>query len=227
MTANHRVRTAIAACLAIAAGALAAGCSSSTSSSPSTTSSTASPAAASAPIVIAYPSIQTGVYATPAKNNDIELAVKTINAQGGVDGHQLKYVAYDAGITPEQAVTATQQLLGTKPTAIIGYQVDAQVQAVAQVLKQSGIPTLSDAQGPAAGSPAVKVPNLFTIVPNLVNAIQGGTTYGFSKYHPTSVGIFHTDDTASTEDANVAQALLKKDGVKNFTVRARRRPPRT
>jgi ABC-type branched-subunit amino acid transport system substrate-binding protein len=34
------------------------------------------------------------------------------------------------------------------------------------------------------------------------------------------VGIFHTDDTASNADAATAQALLKKQGVKNFTVRS-------
>ena len=115
-------------------------------------------------------------------------------------------------------MTATQKALGSKPTAFIGYSVDDQIQATAQVLKQSGIPVLAVAQGPAASSNAVHVPNLYTVVPNLVSAIQASSTYAYSKFHPKSVGIFHTDDTASNADASTAQALLKKQGVRNFTV---------
>ncbi len=176
-------------------------------------------ATSKAPIVIAYMSIETGPYATPGRNNDINLVVNQLNAHGGVDGHKVEYVGYDANITPQQAVTATQQALGTNPTAFIGYSVDDQVQATASLLKKSGIPVIAYAQGPAAGSNVVHVPNLYTVVPNLVSAIQSSTKYAVAKFHPKSVGIFHTDDTASNADAATAQALLKKLGVKKFTVR--------
>jgi branched-chain amino acid transport system substrate-binding protein len=177
-------------------------------------------ASSKAPITIAYMTTLSGPYAQPSVNNDINLVTKTINSQGGIDGHQVQFVAYDANLTPQQAVTATQKALGTKPTAIVGYSVDDQIQATAQLLKQSGIPVLGVAQGPAASSNVVHVPGLYTVVPNLVTSIQASTTYGFTKFHPTSVGIFHTDDTASNADAATAQALLKKQGVKNFTVRS-------
>ena len=182
---------------------------------------TASAAASTkAPITIAFMSVETGPYATPGRNNDINLAIHQINAAGGVDGHMIRYTAYDANETPQQAVTATQKALGTKPTAIVGYSVDDQIQATAQLLKQAAIPVLTETQGPAASANAVHVPTLYTSVPNLVSAIQASTTYGYSKYHPKSVGIFHTDDTASNADAATAQALLKKQGVKDFTVRS-------
>src|SRR5487761_2600203 len=73
-------------------------------------------ASSKAPIVIAYMTIETGPYATAGRNNDINLVVNQLNAKGGVDGHKVEYVGYDANITPQQAVTATQQALGTKPT---------------------------------------------------------------------------------------------------------------
>ncbi len=177
-------------------------------------------ASSKAPITIAYMTTLSGPYAQPSATNDINLVTKKINAQGGIDGHQVKFVAYDANLTPQQAVTATQKALGTKPTAIIGYSVDDQIQATAQLLKQSGLPVLAVAQGPAASSNVVHVPGLYTVVPNLVTSIQASTTYGYAKYHPKSVGIFHTDDTASNADAATAQALLKKQGVKNFTIRS-------
>jgi len=177
-------------------------------------------ASSKAPITIAFMSIESGSYATPGRNNDINLVVNNINAAGGIDGHKVQYVAYDANITPQQAVTATQKALGTKPTAFVGYSVDDQVQATAQLLKQSKIPVIAFAQGTAASSNVVHLPGLFTVVPNLINAIQASTTYGYAKFHPKSVGIFHTDDTASNQDAQIAQQLLKKQGVKNFTVRS-------
>jgi branched-chain amino acid transport system substrate-binding protein len=164
--------------------------------------------------------VESGSYATPGRNNDINLVVKNINAQGGIDGHKVQYTAYDANVTPQQAVTATQKALGTKPTAFVGYSVDDQVEATAELLKQSKIPVITFAQGTAASSNVVHVPGLFTVVPNLINAIQGSTTYAYAKFHPKSVGIFHTDDTASNQDAAIAQQLLKKQGVKNFTVRS-------
>ncbi|HEX4219123.1 MAG TPA: ABC transporter substrate-binding protein [Acidimicrobiales bacterium] len=173
-----------------------------------------------APITIAWMATLSGPYAQPGVNNDIKLATDQINSQGGIDGHKVSFVAYDANLTPQQAVTATQKALGSKPTAFIGYSVDDQIQATAQLLKQSGIPVLAVAQGPAASSNAVHVPNLYTMVPNLVSAIQASSTYAFTKFHPKSVGIFHTDDTASNADAATAQALLKKQGVKDFTVRS-------
>ncbi len=176
-------------------------------------------ASSKAPIVIGLASIQSGSYAAPGRNNDINLVVNTINHQGGVDGHMLKWVPYDTSTTPAQAVTATQQAVGDKVTAIVGYSVDDQVQAASKILKQSGIPVLSYAQGPAAGSQVAGVPRLYTVVPNLVNAIQGGVTYGYTKFHPKSVGIFHTDDTASNADAATAIALLRKEGIHNFVER--------
>ena len=177
-------------------------------------------ASSKSPITIAWMATLSGPYAQPSVNNDMKLATNQINVRGGIDGHKVQFVAYDANLTPQQAVTATQKALGSKPTAFIGYSVDDQIQATAQLLKQSGIPVLAVAQGPAASSNVVHVPNLYTVVPNLVSAIQASSTYAYTKFHPKSVGIFHTDDTASNADASTAQALLKKQGVKNFTVRS-------
>jgi len=167
---------------------------------------------------IALLDIESGVYAAPGRHNDIQLAINQINAAGGVDGHKFQYTPYDTGLTPQQAVTATQQAVGASPNFILGYSVDDQVQASASLLRQSGIPVLAYAQGPAASSTVAKIPNLYTVVPSLVMAIEASTSYAVNKYHPKTVGIFHTEDTASNADAVVAQALLKKKGVKSFVV---------
>jgi branched-chain amino acid transport system substrate-binding protein len=176
-------------------------------------------ATAKAPIVIGFMTIQSGPYALPGRNNDINLAVKEINSAGGVDGHMVTWVPYDTSTTPSQALTATEHAVGTKPTVLIGYSVDEQVEATATLLKQSGVPVLSYAYGPAASSNVVKVPHLYTVVPSVSSMIQGSTTYAFSKFHPKSVGLFYTDNAASKDAVTTAMTNLRKDGVHKFVVR--------
>ena len=107
-------------------------------------------ASSKAPITIAWMTTLVRAIRQPGVNNDIKLATDQINSQGGIDGHKVSFVAYDANLTPQQAVTATQKALGSKPTAFIGYSVDDQIQATAQLLKQSGIPV--PGRGPGPGS---------------------------------------------------------------------------
>ena len=172
-----------------------------------------------APITIASLGIETGPYATPGRHNDVQLAVNEINARGGIDGHKIQWAAYDANVTPQEAVTAMQKALGNKPTAIIGLSTTSQVQATAPVLRQSGVPVLEYSDSPLSLSPTVKVANLFTVVPDDVTFEQAATSYVVAKYHPATVGIFNSDDTGSNADASIAEALLRKQGVHKFVIR--------
>ena len=175
-------------------------------------------ASSGAPVNIAWIGFETGAYAQPTRHNDIELAISQINAKGGVDGHKFEYTPYDSGFGASTAVTATQQALASNPTVIMGYSVDDQVQAAAHLLKQSGVPVLAFAEGPAALSPSVHVPNIYTVPANgVVSSVAANTSYAVKTDHPSSVGIFHTDDTASNADAAQAAADLKALGVKNIT----------
>jgi branched-chain amino acid transport system substrate-binding protein len=182
------------------------------------TTSSAGAASSGAPVNIAWLGFETGVYAQPTRHNDIELAIKQINAKGGVDGHMFEYTPYDTGFGPATAVTGTQQALASHPTAIIGYSVDDQVQAAAPLLRSSGIPVLTFASGPAAVSTVNHLPNLFEAeVDGPVSGVTADMQYAVKAYHPKSVGIFHTDDTASNADGAQAALVLKKLGVKNIT----------
>lgn len=177
-------------------------------------------AASKAPVIIAYMDPETGVYATPWRHNDIQLAINQINAKGGVDGHLFEYKPYDTNITPQAAVTATQQALSAspQPTAFIGYSVDDQVVADAQALKASGIPVLEVAEGPAAASPTLHVSNVWTVVPDVVMALEAATKYMVDTYHPKSVGLMYTNDIADNAESAFTDSLLKKLGVKHVVV---------
>ncbi|MGA7418484.1 MAG: ABC transporter substrate-binding protein [Acidimicrobiales bacterium] len=172
------------------------------------------------PITIAYLGILTGPNASPTAENPLKLAADEINARGGADGHPVKLEFYDANITPQQAVTATQKALATNPTAIIGPLVDDQVQATAQLLKQSGVPTLGLTSGPLTDYTNTHLNNFFDINPIDYNTAQAEAKYVYTKYKPKTVGLIYTQDAASTASANFIEEFLKKDGVKNFIVRS-------
>jgi branched-chain amino acid transport system substrate-binding protein len=172
------------------------------------------------PITIAYLGILTGPNASPTAENPLKLAADEINARGGADGHPVKLEFYDANITPQQAVTATQKALATNPTAIIGPLVDDQVQATTQLLKQSGVPTLGLTSGPLTDYTNTHLNNFFDINPIDYNTAQAEAKYVYTKYKPKTVGLIYTQDAASTASANFIEEFLKKDGVKNFIVRS-------
>ena len=176
--------------------------------------------ASKSPITIAYLGILTGPNASPTAENPLKLAADEINARGGADGHPVKLEFYDANITPQQAVTATQKALATNPTAIIGPLVDDQVQATAQLLKQSGVPTLGLTSGPLTDYTNIHLNNFFDINPIDYNTAQAEAKYVYTKYKPKTVGLIYTQDAASTASANFIEEFLKKDGVKNFIVRS-------
>lgn len=172
------------------------------------------------PVTIAYLGILTGPNASPTAENPVKLAAQQINAKGGVKGHPVKLEFYDANITPQQAVTATQKALATNPTAIIGPLVDDQVQATAQLLKQSGVPTLGLTSGPLTDFTNTHLDNFFDINPIDYNTAKAAAKYAYTKFKPKTVGLIYTQDAASTASATFIQAFLRKDGVKHFIVRS-------
>jgi branched-chain amino acid transport system substrate-binding protein len=171
------------------------------------------------PITIAYLGILTGPDASPTAEDPLKLAANEINARGGADGHPIKLEFYDSNITPQQAVTATQKALSTNPTAIIGPAVDDQVQATAQLLKQSGVPTLGLTSGPLTDLTNTHLSNFFDINPIDYNTAQAEAKYVYTKFKPKTVGMIYTEDAASTASATFIESFLKKDGVKNFIIR--------
>src|SRR5207248_3395894 len=100
----------------------------------------------SGPIKIAWLGFESGQYATKDRHYAIDLAIADINAKGGVNGRKIEYTAYDAGLTPEQGVTAVKKALSDKPTVLMGLAVTAQVKATAPLIKAAGVPLLHVAQ---------------------------------------------------------------------------------
>ncbi len=69
-----------------------------------------------------------------------EMAVKEINAAGGVKGRKISLVVVDDGSNPAQSVTAMQRLVSEKVDLIVGGWGSSQVLANMEVAERAGIP---------------------------------------------------------------------------------------
>jgi branched-chain amino acid transport system substrate-binding protein len=125
------VTVAVVAALAL----VAAGCG---SSSPS--------GGGGAPIKIGFFAPESGFAAADGASayDSAKLAVKDINAAGGINGQQLQLVNYDDASDPKQAVTiATRLVTQDKVTAVVSGSYSDQTLAVAPIFQRASTPMLA------------------------------------------------------------------------------------
>ena len=71
------------------------------------------------------------------------LAIREINARGGIDGHRIELVALDDRGEPERAITAARQLaLDPQVVAVIGHLRPDSSDAAMQVYCEAGLPVI-------------------------------------------------------------------------------------
>ena len=87
-----------------------------------------------------------------ATHQGVDLAIKEINATGGIKGKKLKVILLDNQGKPEEAATATTRLITQdKVTAIIGEVASSRSLAMAPIAQQNKIPMIS----PSSTNPKV------------------------------------------------------------------------
>ncbi len=87
----------------------------------------------------------------------LQLYVDRINKNGGVNGNQLKLIAYDTGASPKKAVTFVKRLINQdKVVAIIGPSTTGETMAILKFVKRAKIPLLSMAGAVAIIKPVKK-----------------------------------------------------------------------
>jgi branched-chain amino acid transport system substrate-binding protein len=128
--------------LAVVAGLalVAAACGSSSPSSSSTSG------AGGSPIKIGFFAPESGFAAADGASayDSAQLAVKDLNAAGGVNGRKLQLVNYDDASDPKQAVTiATRLVTQDKVTAVVSGSYSDQTLAVAPIFQRDSIPMLA------------------------------------------------------------------------------------
>jgi branched-chain amino acid transport system substrate-binding protein len=142
MKAHASRRMSLMVALAVVAGLalVAAACG---SSSPSSSSSSG---AGGSPIKIGFFAPESGFAAADGASayDSAQLAVKDLNAAGGVNGRKLQLVNYDDASDPKQAVTiATRLVTQDKVTAVVSGSYSDQTLAVAPIFQRDSVPMLA------------------------------------------------------------------------------------
>src|SRR6185295_15360292 len=84
--------------------------------------------------------------------NGIELAVREVNASGGIHGKRVELKSYDdRGITQEAGTAVTRLITSDKVVAILGENTSSMSLAGGRVAQQYGVPMIS----PSSTNPAV------------------------------------------------------------------------
>jgi branched-chain amino acid transport system substrate-binding protein len=179
--------------------------------------------ATKSPICIGQIVALTGIYAEPGRppaywKAGARLAVREINAHGGIHGRPLKLVYADTGTTPDFSgdIAAFRKLAASgKVTAIIGENFSPAVQALTPAIKRDGIPTIIGGQAPILtheGNPWV----FRTRVNQRVEA-RVLATFAVSTLHLSRIAIIGANNVAGKEARALLRANLKKLGVKPVT----------
>jgi len=191
------------------------------------TSTPAAPAASGAPakteggskeqIVVGYIGALSGNSAPmgiPGKNG-IEIAVESINAAGGINGKQIKFVALDDKADPATSATQAQKLINDdKAVAIIGGPNSGTVKANAQVIAQYGVPeliaiamedTLIDKSSPTFKS-------TFSMTENNSYDIRAVAQYIKSKGYK-KIGVIADNTAYGQGGINSIKDIMAKEGV--------------
>ena len=157
-----------------------------------------------------------------AVNNGVQIAVDEVNAAGGIDGKEVKYVVYDERGDAAEAVNAYNRLVQNDgAVAIVGDVTTNPCMAVFQQSQNDGIPIIT-----ASGTGDVLTTygdNLFRAC--FMDSFQGGlmASYAYERLGARSAAVLfdNSDDySVGLKDAFVAQAAedgLEVVAVESFT----------
>ena len=144
----------------------------------------------------------------------VNLAVKEINANGGILGRQVVVVQGDDQSDPTAAVTEMRRLVEReKVDAMIGPIASQITLATIPVLTQAKIPSIS-VTGSAAMTPQIG-PYHFSMLPSADTQAEAITNYLEHTLHAKSAGVIHD---AGAQTISTVQALRRLLGERKITL---------
>jgi branched-chain amino acid transport system substrate-binding protein len=228
-----------------ALAAALAGCASSGSSSPassspassspaSSSSGAGSPAAAAGDYVIGVDDVLSGPLASYGQSflTNARSAVNYVNANGGVNGHQVKLVSGDSAATGQNASSVAQQLISTENvSAIVGFTLSDDCAAVSTLATARQVPIVCTSIAPSQLSPVGKytfagddveleeIPGTLAFVKNDLKLAKG-STFAILDASPIGVQLWAkqlTTDLESEGYKSVANETIPITSVNGST----------
>jgi branched-chain amino acid transport system substrate-binding protein len=217
---GHRVLRAVAG---LVVAGMAAACGSSAASpggGGSPQAQAGSKAASKPPVVIGDLVTLTTANALTGKEEELgrQMAVKAINAAGGVGGRPIKLVTEDTAFDNQTAINALQKVLGAHPSAILGPVWSNEVLAMEPTLKKARVPLLF------AGSAGLVTqqgnPWVFRDLTDVSYAEPTLAQWFLRQVHATRPAIIYSNDAFGISLKNAVLQGLKAAGVKPVTVQS-------
>jgi branched-chain amino acid transport system substrate-binding protein len=217
----------------VVAAALA-GCSSGGSSSTAAGPAASGASAASGDYVIGVDDVLSGPLASYGQSflTNARAAVSYVNANGGVNGHQVKLVSADSAATGQNASAAAQQLISSQNvSAIVGFTLSDDCSAVSALASAHQVPIVCTSIPPSSLSPVQKytfaggdveieeVPGTLDFVKNYLKLVPG-STFAILGANPLGTQLWAKQLTTAMEAAgykSVAQELIPVTSVNGST----------
>ena len=144
------------------------------------------------------------------------LAIRQINAQGGVNGRPLKMILADDQSTLSGAISAFKRLTRTDHvTAIIGPGLSSEILAMTPSIERAGIPMVIGGTAPITTHEGDRW--VFRTRPNQLIEERVLTTFAVSTLHLRRIAIFHGTDTGGTGFEAALLTDLKALGIVPLT----------
>lgn len=122
--------------------------------------------------------------------NGVRMAVKDINAAGGIAGKQIVLKEYDDGLDPQKAVAAARLAIADKVDAVIGMPSSLENDAATPILQRAGIVVFSTGfSTPVASDEKSGNPLTFRLLPPMPELIYAYSQYIVNTIKPKSVGM--------------------------------------
>jgi branched-chain amino acid transport system substrate-binding protein len=217
------------------AGCASGGSSSSgSSSSGSGASGSSSSPAVAGDYVIGVDDVLSGPLASYGQSflTNARAAVSYVNANGGVNGHQVKLVSADSAATGQNASSAAQQLISSQNVSVIvGFTLSDDCSAVSTLASAHQVPIVCTSIAPSSLSPVQKytfaggdveieeVPGTLDFVKNYLK-LAPGSTFAILGANPLGTQLWAKQLTTAMEAAgykSVAQELIPVTSVNGST----------
>jgi branched-chain amino acid transport system substrate-binding protein len=146
-----------------------------------------------------------------------EMAVKEINAAGGVKGRKISLVVVDDASNPAQSVTAMQRLVGDNVDLIVGGWGSSQVLANMEVVERAGIPYIVV----GATNPKITTDkNKWTFRVIFTDSVQAEqiAEAAVKRLGMKRIAVIHDANDYGVGNRDVFLASLKKLGLEPVTV---------
>jgi branched-chain amino acid transport system substrate-binding protein len=215
LTRSRRSRLRVAALIAAVIGLTAAACGSNANDKSSGNNGGATESPSSRSFVIASIEPMTGANILTEYIHGVEMAVKDINAAGGIDGKKVVLKEYDDQIDAQKTVAAARLAIADKVDAVIGMPSTIESNAATPMLQRAGIIILNaGVSTPIASQEANADPLTFRIMTPMPELIYAESQYIVNEIKPASIGMMGLNIDYGQNALPQFKSEFEKAGIK-------------